>query len=325
MAAWRWSFGWSCSMAASLLAMHAPARAQQDYPTRAIHLLVGFPAGSGADIGVRFIAERLQEVSKQRFIVENKPGAGSNIAIGLSAKARPDGYTVLMAASSAMAGSRYIYKDFTIDTETEFAPVAIIWRASFLLAVSPTSTLSSVADLTALIKSKDRSLYAYSNQTGQLAGSYYLSLVGAKSNGVSYRGAAEAVADMASGTIDFMMLDGAFAAGQVRAGRIKPLAVTTAQRTTALPDTPTLQEAGLAGFEFAPFWAAYVPKDTPQAIIDRLSGWLIEVAKLDATRKQYTTTGSIAVGEGPAAVRAALRSEIAKWAAAVKAAGVEPQ
>ena len=287
--------------------------------------MVGFPAGSGADIGVRFVADRLHEVSKQRFIVENKPGAGSNIAIGLTAKARPDGYTVLMAASSAMAGSRYIYKDFTIDTEKEFEPVAIIWRASFLLAVSPTSPLQSVAELTRLIKSKDRSLYAYSNQTGQLAGTYYLSLVGAKSNGVSYRGAAEAVADMASGTIDFMMLDGAFASGQVRAGRIKPLAVTTAQRTSALPETQTLQEAGLAGFEFAPFWAAYLPKGTPQPIVDRLSGWLIDVAKLEATRKQYTTTGSIAVGEGPAADRSALPSEIEKWAMAVKSAGIEPQ
>jgi tripartite-type tricarboxylate transporter receptor subunit TctC len=301
------------------------ALGQQDYPTRPVHLMVGFPAGSGADIGVRFVADRLHEVSKQRFIVENKPGAGSNIAVGLTAKARPDGYTVLMAASSAMAGSRYIYKDFTIDTEKEFEPVAIIWRASFLLAVSPTSPLQSVAELTRLIRSKDRSLYAYSNQTGQLAGAYYLSLVEAKSNGVSYRGAAEAVADMASGTIDFMMLDGAFASGQVRAGRIKPLAVTTAQRTSALPETPTLQEAGLTGFEFAPFWAAYLPKGTPQPIVDRLSGWLIEVARLEATHKQYTTTGSIAVGGGPAAVRAALRSEIEKWAAAVKAAGVEPQ
>ena len=312
-------------LALAWVAIAPAALAQVDYPARPVHLLVGFPAGSGADIGVRFVADRLQEVSGHRFIVENKPGAGSNIAIGLAAKARPDGYTILMAASSAMAGSRYIYKDFQIDTERELEPVSIIWRASFLLTVSPTSPLQSVADLTRLLKSKDKSLYAYSNQTGQLAGAYYLSLVGARSTGVSYRGAAEAVADMGSGTIDFMMLDGAFASGQVRAGRIKPLAVTTAERTSALPETPTLREAGLADFEFAPFWAAYAPKGTPQPLIDRVSGWLIAAAGSEATKKQYTTTGSVAVGGGPSEVRSALRSEIEKWATAVKAAGIEPQ
>lgn len=313
------------AIAAAYAACMAVPTAAQDYPTRPIHMVVGFPAGSGADIGVRFVAEKLQEVSKARVVVENKPGAGSNIAIGLVAKAKPDGYTVLMAASSAMAGSRFLYRDFRIDTETELEPVSIIWRASFVLTVAPASALASVADLTAHLKSKQRTLHAYTNQTGQLAGAYYLSLVGARSTAVSYRAAADAVADLRSGTLDFMMLDGAFAAGQLRAGRIKPLAVTTARRTTAMPDTPTLQEAGLAGFEFAPFWAAYVPRGTPEPIMARLSGWLIEVARLEATRRQYTTTGSVAIGEGPDGARTALKDEIAKWAIAVKAAGVEPQ
>lgn len=301
------------------------ALAQQDYPSRPVHVLVGFPAGSGADIGVRFVADRLQEVSKHRFIVENKPGAGSNIAIGLAARAKPDGYTMLLAASSAMAGSRFLYKDFKIDTESELEPVSIIWRASFMLAVAPGSPLKAPMDLAAHLKTRPKALHGYTNQTGQLAAALFLSQVGAKSNAVSYRGAAEAVADLGSGTLDFMMLDGAFASGQLRAGRIKPLAVTTARRTTAAPETPTMQEAGLVGFEFAPFWAAYVPKGTPAPIIDRLAGWLIEVARLEATAKQYMTTGSVAVGEGPTAVRAALKAEIAKWAAAVKIAGIEPQ
>lgn len=303
----------------------APDTRAQDYPTRPIHVLVGFPAGSGADIGVRFVAERLQDVAKARVIVENRPGAGSNIAIGIAVRAKPDGYTLLLAASSAMAGSRYLYKDFKIDTENELEPVALVWRSNFVLSVAPASPFGSVADLTRHLKGKDKSLHAYSNQTGQLAAAYYLARVGATSSGVNYRGAAEAVADLGSGTIDFMMLDGSFAAGQLRAGRVKPLAVTAARRSSSTPDTPTMQEAGLPGFEFSPFWAAYVPKGTPAPIVERLGKWLIEVAHSEATRERFLVSGSMAVGEGPEAARAALKTEIERWAVAVKAAGVEPQ
>ncbi len=301
------------------------ASAQQDYPVRPVHVLVGFPAGSGADIGVRFVAEKLQEVSGQRVIVENKPGAGSNIAIGIAARAKPDGYTVLLAASSAMAGSRFLYKDFKIDTENELEPVALVWRSNFVLSVAPQSAINSVAELTAHLKSKSRTLHAYSNQTGQLVAAYYLYRVGATSNGVNYRGAAEAVADLGSGTIDFMMLDGAFASGQLRAGRIKPLAVTAARRSSSTPDTPTMHEAGVTDFAFSPFWAAYVPRGTPAAVTDKLTRWLVEVANLPATHERFKTTGSIPIGEGPQAARAALVDEIQKWATAVKAAGIEPQ
>ena len=145
---------------AALTCVGAPASAQQSYPSRPIHLVVGFPAGSGADIGARFIGEKLQEVSRATIVMENKPGAGSNIAIGQVVNAKPDGYTVLLAASSAMAGSRYLYKDFKIDTQAEFEPVALLYRTNFSLAVAPTSPLSSVEDLTRHLKSKPRNLHA---------------------------------------------------------------------------------------------------------------------------------------------------------------------
>lgn len=313
-----------CAALASMGSV-AVANAQSDFPSRPVRVVVGFPAGSGADIGVRFIAARLQEVSRATIVVENKPGAGSNIAIEQVARAKPDGYTLLFAASSAMAGSRFLYKDFKLDTENEFAPVATLWQSIFVLTVAPQSPVSTVAELTALLKSKPKTLHAYTNQTGQIAAAAYLAKVGATSQSVSYRAAADAVADLGSGTLDFMMLDGAFSAGQMRAGRVKPLAVTAARRSTSTPDTPTMQEAGLADFAFAPFWAAYFPKGTPPEIVARMSVWLIEVVKLDATRQQYHTTGSTALGEGPDQVRAELRSEIGKWAEAVKLAGVVPQ
>ena len=201
---------WCCTARSAFT--HAAA---QDYPARPIHVVVGFAAGSGADIGVRHVATRMAEIAKATVVVENKPGAGSNIAVGVVANAKPDGYTMLMAASSAMAGSRYLYKDFKIDTEAAFEPVATLWRATFILAVDPKSPIDSVANLTAYLKATPKTLHAYTNQTGQLAAAYYLSQVGATSASVSYRVTPDAVADLNAGSIHFMMIDGAFGSGDV--------------------------------------------------------------------------------------------------------------
>ena len=301
------------------------AGAQQAYPNRPIHLLIGFPAGSGADIGARFIGSQLQNASGQTVIVENKPGAGSNIAVALASKAKPDGYTLLLAASSAMAGSRYLYKDFNVDTEAAFEPIAGLWEATFLITVAPDSPLKSVAELTQQLKSKTRNRYGYTNQTGQLTAAYYLALGGAVAEPVSYRTAAEAVADLGSGTLDFMALDGAFAAAQLRNNRIKPLAVTTAKRSPTMPDVPTMSEAGMEGFVFAPFWALYAPRGTPADIVKKLQDWSFELMRSDAAKKQFAISGSNVSVEDGAATRIKLRTEIEKWARAVKAAGVEPQ
>ena len=308
-----------------LLSTLAPPAAAQDYPTRPIHVVVGFAAGSGADIGVRHVATRMAEIAKATVVVENKPGAGSNIAVGVVANAKPDGYTMLMAASSAMAGSRYLYKDFKIDTEAAFEPVATLWRATFILAVDPKSPIISVADLTAYLKATPKTLHGYTNQTGQLAAAYYLSRVGATSASVSYRVTTDAVADLNAGSIHFMMIDGAFGSAMFRAARIKPLAVTSLGRSTSMPDVLPMSEAGLPGFQFAPIWAAYFPRGTPRAIVDKASGWLIDTINHPDTLAQFKTTGSIAVPGGPDVARKALRAEIESWAVAVKAANIDPQ
>lgn len=299
--------------------------AQTEYPARPIRVIVGFAAGSGADIGVRHVAGKMAEIAKATVVVENKPGAGSNIAVGVAANAKPDGYTMLMAASSAMAGSRYLYKDFKIDTETAFEPVATLWLATFILAVDPKSKIGSVADLTAYLKATPKTLHAYTNQTGQLAAAYYLSQIGASSQSVSYRNTPDAVADLNSGAVHFMMIDGAFGSASFRAGRIKPLAVTSLGRSTSMPDVLPMAEAGLPGFAFAPFWAAYFPKGTPKPIVDKAAGWLVETIMHPDTLAQFKTTGSIAVPGGPDEVRKSLRTEIERWALAVKAAKVESQ
>ncbi|HEV2573067.1 MAG TPA: tripartite tricarboxylate transporter substrate binding protein [Beijerinckiaceae bacterium] len=301
------------------------AFAQQNYPSRPIHILLGFAAGSGADIGARFVSSELQKRAGQPVIIENRPGAGSNIAIGLAAKAKPDGYTLLLAASSAMAGSRFLYGDFKIDTEKEFAPIAVLFDAAFVITVAPDSPLQSVSALTERLKSKTRNRYGYTNQTGQLAAAYYLAQVGASAEPVSYRTAADAVADVASGTLEFMVLDGGFAAGVVRNNKIKALAVTTAERSVSLPQTPTMAEAGVKDFVFAPFWAVYAPRGTPGDIVKKLQGWLREIYTSDAARQHHAITGSNVRFQDDTVLRQRLRTEIEDWAKAVKAAGIEPQ
>ena len=182
-----------------------------------------------------------------------------------------------------------------------------------------------MADLTERLKSKTRNRYGYTNQTGQLTAAYYLALGHASAEPVSYRAASEAVADLGSGTLDFMALDGAFASGQLRNGKIKPLAVTTARRSPAMPDVPTMSEAGMEGFVFAPFWALYTPRGTPADIVGKLQDWSFAIMKSEAALKHFAITGSNIAVEDAAAMRIKLRTEIEKWARAVKAAGVEPQ
>ncbi|MDH7795009.1 MULTISPECIES: tripartite tricarboxylate transporter substrate binding protein [unclassified Beijerinckia] len=301
------------------------AAAQQAYPSRPIHILLGFAAGSGADIGARFVSAELQKRAGQPVIIENRPGAGSNIAIGLAAKAKPDGYTLLLAASSAMAGSRFLYKDFKIDTDSAFEPVAVLFDATFVITVAPDSSVQTIAALSETLKTKTRNRFGYTNQTGQLAAAYYLAQAGASAEPVSYRVTADAVADVASGTLDFMVLDGGFATGVVRNGKIKALAVTTAERSVSLPQIPTMTEAGMKDFVFAPFWAVYAPRGTPDDMIKTLQGWLREIYTSDAARQHHGVTGSNVRFQDAVVLRQRLRAEVDEWAKAVQAAGIEPQ
>ena len=320
----RFDVSLALTMLAALLAVSGVARAQ-DYPDRAIHAIVGFPPGSGADILARYFSRKLADLAGKPVVVENKPGATSNIALGLAARAKPDGYTILYGANSNMAGSRFLFKDLPFDTVADFVPVALLSQTTFLMVVAPTSPAQSVAQLTALVQANPRAKYGYTNQTSQLATESYKSLMGVAAVPVSYRTAPELLPDLTNGTLDFNVIDGTFGLGQIRAGRIKPLAVTTAQRLDTLPDVPTMQEAGVPGFEFASWWAAWLPKGASPEIVARLGGWYNRITADPETREFLAqTAGAPLSGDGTAAA-AKLQAEIAKWARVTKAAGIVPQ
>jgi tripartite-type tricarboxylate transporter receptor subunit TctC len=300
----------------------APA---QDYPARPMHVVIGFPAGSGADILGRYFTAKLAELSGQSIIVENKPGANANIALSLVAAAKPDGYTILFAANSNMAGSRFLFKQLSFDTLKDFVPAASFARIAFVLTVGPKSPNKSVAELTAYLKSHQQNRYGVTNQTAILATEYYKQLVGAEATQVQYRTAPEALPDVENGTLDFIIMDGTFAVGPIKQGKIRPLAVTTAQRIPTLPDTPTMMEAGVPNYEFAPWWAAYLPAATPPAIVAKLGAWFNQIDRLDETRVFLERIASVPMSDDSKAADDRLKHDIEVWAPLVKAAKIEPQ
>lgn len=302
------------------------AHGAEDYPAQPIKALVGFPAGSGADIQVRYYCKKLADLCGKPVIVENKPGATGNIAVALAANAKPDGYTLLFQADPNMAGGPFLFKDLPFNAERDFTPVALLSESTFLLIVAPNAPFKTIDDLTRHLKSQpDKVKYGYTNQVARVGTEVYLATVGARAVPVSYRASPDAVGDLISGNIDFLIIDGTFGSGQLRSGRVKALAVTAAARHPALPDIPTMAEAGVKDFEFASWWAVWVPKETQADVVRKLEGWFGQIVSLDETREFLAPTGGTPLKGGSQAAREKLRAGISKWKRATEIARIEPQ
>jgi tripartite-type tricarboxylate transporter receptor subunit TctC len=312
------------AIAATVCAL-ASAAAAQDYPSRPIHVVIGFAAGSGADILTRFYANKLAEVSGQSTVVENRPGAVGIIAATVVTKAKPDGYTILFSGNTIMAGGRHLVKDFPFDADKDLVPTAAFLETPFVLAVSAKSSANSIAELVTLLKSKTRNKSAYTNPTGLLSTELFKMKTGIESESVSYKTTADAIPDLADNTLDFMILDGTFAVGQVKGGRIRALAATTNRRITALPDVPTMQEAGIADYHFSPWWAAYVPAGTPPGIVAKLEGWVGAIAKSAEAAKFLDTVAALPVIGDAEWVRARIASDRPLIDRLAAAANLQPQ
>jgi tripartite-type tricarboxylate transporter receptor subunit TctC len=320
--------GFLTGAAAGALWLVAPgggALAQQDYPNRPIRALIGFPAGSGADILCRYFTIKLAEASGQSLIVENKPGANSNIAASLVAKAKPDGYTMLFIANSNMAGSRFLFKELPFDTVTDFVPAAAFAQIAFVVVVGANSPLKSLAELTAYLKSRDKNRYGVTNQMAIITTEYYRQRAGFEAVQVQYRTAPEALPDVENGTLDFMIMDGTFAAGAIRQGKIRALAVTTKMRHPSLPEVPTVHEAGLENFDLSPWWGVYFPAGTPAEIVRKVGGWMNKISATEEAAQFLARVGSFPLVEDGKTAAARLQADIKLWAPIVAAAKIEPQ
>jgi tripartite-type tricarboxylate transporter receptor subunit TctC len=303
----------------------SPARAQ-DYPTQDIRFICGFPAGSGADVLVRYFAEKLRPLAGRPVIVENKVGAAGNIAAEFTARAKPDGYTVHVHAGSAVAANQHLFKRRPFDAVKDLQVVATLNQQPFMVMVPAASPHKTLAELTAAMKQKgDKASYAQSNTSGKVMGDLYKQATGITAVEVPYRTANDSINDFASGRLDYGMMDPVFALSQERAGRLRSLAVSTPRRMQAVPELPTMTEAGTPGVEMMGWFAAMVPSATPRPVVDRLNKWLNEILATEETRKFLNQFGGDPYISTPEEGQARMVKEVKDWEHYIKIAKIEPQ
>ena len=313
--------------AAAAAAMLGPTTAfSQQYPAQNISVICAFPAGSGADVLVRYFAEKLRLKAGKTVIVENKTGANGNISAEYTARAKPDGYTVYIHAGSSTAANYWLFKKPPIDPSKDLQVVATLNQQPFMVVVPKDAPYKNLKELTEAMKAKgDKASYAESNTTGKVMGELYKIATGVKAVDVPYRNSSESLNDFASGTIDYGMKDPVFALVQEREGRLRNLAVSTGKRMKAVPNLPTMTEEGVAGIELFGWFAAMVPKATPRPIQEQLNKWFNEIEATDETREYLAKFGGdpwiTTIEEG----QAQLVKDQKDWEGYVKAAKIEPQ
>jgi tripartite-type tricarboxylate transporter receptor subunit TctC len=297
----------------------------QTYPVKPIRMLVPFPAGGTVDFFARVIAPKLAEALGQPVQVENRSGAGGNIAAEAVAKAAPDGYTVLMG-SEIVAINISLYKQLGYDPLKDLAPVTLAGTVPNILIVNLAVPANSLRELIALAKKPGTKLSYASTGHGtssQLSSELFKSMAGVDVLHVPYKGGAPAIADVIGGQVEMMFLNMPTGLGQVKAGKVRILGVTSPKRVAQLPDVPTIDEAGLKGFETYAWSGVYVPSGTPREIIARLNSEIVRILRMPSIREQLAGQGADAVGDTPEEFGRFTRAEIAKWAQIIKISGAK--
>ena len=302
------------------------AFAAEDYPTRPIRMIVGFAPGGGTDLTARPVAQKLSELLRQQVIVENRPGAAGNIATDQVARAAPDGYTLLMGTIAALAINPSLYGNLKYDPETDFAPVIQVVDATNVLVLHPSVRADSVRELIALAKLN--SLSAGSSgigATGHLSIELFNLMAGVKLVHVPYKGGGPAMGDLVGGQVQLIFATTASAIPQIKAARIKGLAVTTARRSALMPDLPTLAEAGLPGFDANNWYGIVAPARTPRAIIDLLNAEVTKILGMPDVKATLFNQGLDPAPGSPEQFGAYIRSERIKWARVIRESGAKPE
>ena len=321
---------WLLQTALALAVLFAALPAQaQDYPTRDIHAICTFPAGTGADVYVRFFSEKLSLLAGKPVIVDNRGGAFGNIGTEAAARAKPDGYTILIVpGSSTMAAAVSGFKKLPFDPIRDFTPVTTLAKLGFVIVVDPKTPIKSMADLTAHLKAKGaKASYGTSSNTGLVAAELYKKHASLPQViKVQYRENGTALNDMYAGNLDFLSVDAVWAIEQTRAGRLRAVGVTSAERLSVLPEVPTVEEAGVKGYgDVTPWWAVFVPAKTPQPIVDRLEAWFNQIVKSEETKKFLNNLGGDPFPGNSRMLTELLAKDIKRWGEYYKLANVEPQ
>ncbi len=318
------------ALAFGLLAV-GPASAQtaiDDYPQRTVTFICPFPAGGGTDILTRMLAQELQDKLKRTVIVENRPGAGTVIAAQAAARAAPDGHTIFLAPVTTLAIGPNIYKSLPYDTVRDFAPIGLVGSSQFGLVANLGLPAATLPELIAYIRSRDGQLsYGTSGASTphHLFMEMFLKAIGAKAQHVPYRGSVAALADVMAGQIPFMVVDLAIAIPAIKEGKVRAFGVTSTTRVKALPDLPTIAEAGVPGYGAAGWFSVVAPAGTPRPILERINQILTAYIERRDVQDRMHALAITPWTSTPDELAQLIPSEIRKWAQVVKDAGITPE
>ena len=299
----------------------------QTYPSKPVRIVAAYPAGGSVDIVARLVGEKLRESLGQPFLIENRPGASGNVGTDFVAKAPPDGYTLLMGSSAALASNVHVYAKLPFDPLLDFAPVIMIANQPNVLVVHPSVPARNVNELILLAKSRPGKLNYASSGAGtsnHMAAEMFIMKTGVDIVQVPYKGGAPAVNDLIGGQVDLMFETAPTVIQLIKTGKLRGLAVTSTQRSGMLPDVPTMDEAGLKGFDFRGWIGLVAPAGTPPDIVRKLHSEVQKAINGDL-RKRLTEVGLDVAGGTPEQFAAFLREDIAKYEMLVKASGMQRQ
>ena len=308
-------------------AFAAPLAHADTWPSKPVKILFGFPAGSATDVIARTVGQKLSDKWGQPVVIDNRPGAGGNLGSELAARAPADGYTIFFG-TVANAISVSLYSKLNYDYLKDFTPITLVATTPLVLVANPSSPVKNVADLVAHAKSNPGKLNFASGGVGtsnHLAGEMFKSATGTDLVHVPYKGTPAAYNDMFGGQVALMWDNIVAVTNHIKNGKLKPLAVTSAQRAASLPEVPTMAESGLPGFEAVSWIGALVPTGTPQPVVDKIHTDLVAVLRMPEVREKLAASGAVVVGNTPEQFAAWNRNEIAKWSKAVKDSGAKAE
>jgi tripartite-type tricarboxylate transporter receptor subunit TctC len=311
----------------ALAALTSPApAAAQSYPTKPIVFVVPFAAGSATDSLARALGQSITEQTKQAVVVDNKAGASGMMAAQAAARSAPDGYTVLITTNTTHAANEHLYKKLPYDPVKDFAPVSGLGKGGQVLVVNAASPYKSVAELLAAAKKNPGKLsFGSGSSSSRVAGEMFKQLSGTDILHVPYKSNPLAITDLLGGQIDLMITDTSTGVPQVKAGKLRALGYSTRKRSAMLPDVPTIDEAGVKGYDMGYWFAAYVPAGTPAPVVSRLNELLHSAVKSAAAKTFFESAGSDPWTTTPDELAKFQAAETQKWGKVIKAAGIEPE
>src|SRR3954463_4458279 len=316
------------TLLAALLMLGATAWAQ-DYPSKPVRVIVPYVAGGNADIWARTLSQKLTESLKQAFVVENKPGANGGIGTDFVAKSSPDGYTLLAVASGPIVVNPVLYANVTYDPVKDLAPVAQCAVYQYVLVTRSDSPYKAIGDLVAAAKANPGGLAYGSTGVGggnHLAAELFSLATGTRFNHIPYKGSAPALADLLGGQLTFMFDTVITSVPQVRSGKLRAFAVSSAKRASSLPEVPTMQEAGFAGFDMSQWQGVLAPTGTPRAVVDRLNAAIVKAMHASDVHERIAVQGGNEIVTGtPEDFAALIRFELERYAKVIRDAKITAQ